>query len=89
MALLGEAMNRLSREYVAEGKTVTFEALKMFLDPVNPKKLPITISMTSTPEGSGEIFKQDRRGRVRVPRARRENVTRRVGKKRWERSAVC
>jgi hypothetical protein len=40
MALLGEAMNRLSREYVAEGKTATFEVLKMFLDPVNPKKLP-------------------------------------------------
>jgi RNA polymerase sigma factor (sigma-70 family) len=40
MALLGEAMNRLSQEYVAEGKTATFEALKMFFDPVNPKKLP-------------------------------------------------
>jgi RNA polymerase sigma factor (sigma-70 family) len=40
IALLGEAMNRLRRENVAEGKTVTFEALKMFLDPVNSKKLP-------------------------------------------------
>jgi hypothetical protein len=28
--------------------------------------------MTSTPENQGEIFKQDTKGRVRVPRARRE-----------------
>jgi hypothetical protein len=40
MALLGEAMNRFRRENVAEGKTATFEALKMFLDPVNSTKLP-------------------------------------------------
>jgi DNA-directed RNA polymerase specialized sigma24 family protein len=40
MALLGEARNRLNREYVAEGKTATFEALKAFLDPLNSKKVP-------------------------------------------------
>jgi len=40
MALLGEAMNRLSREYIAQGKTATFEALKAFLDPINNKKIP-------------------------------------------------
>jgi DNA-directed RNA polymerase specialized sigma24 family protein len=40
MALLGEARNRLSREYVAEGKSLTFEALKGFLDPLNTKRLP-------------------------------------------------
>ena len=40
MALLGEAMNRLSREYVAEGKAATFEALIAFLDPLNAKNLP-------------------------------------------------
>lgn len=40
MALLAEAMNRLSREYVAQGKTATFEALKAFLDPLNSKQLP-------------------------------------------------
>jgi hypothetical protein len=40
MALLAEAMKRLSREYVAQGKTATFEALKDFLDPVNSKQLP-------------------------------------------------
>jgi transposase len=28
--------------------------------------------MTSTPENAGEIFKRDTKGRVRVPRARRE-----------------
>jgi RNA polymerase sigma factor (sigma-70 family) len=40
MALLGEAMNRLSMEYVAQGKSTTLEALKAFLDPINSKKLP-------------------------------------------------
>ena len=37
--------------------------------------------MTSTPEGSGEIFKRDKRGRVRVPKARREMLL-----DEWERS---
>ena len=36
----GEAMNRLNREYLAQGKTTTFEALKVFLDPINSKELP-------------------------------------------------
>jgi RNA polymerase sigma-70 factor (ECF subfamily) len=40
MALLAEAMNRLSREYVVQGKATTFEVLKIFLDPLNSKKLP-------------------------------------------------
>ena len=40
MALLAEAMKRRSREYVAQGKTATFEALKDFLDPVNSQPLP-------------------------------------------------
>ena len=40
MALLGEATNRLSREYMAQGKTATFEALNTFLDPINTKELP-------------------------------------------------
>ena len=40
MALLGEARNRLRQEYIDKGKTATFEALKGFLDPVNPKSLP-------------------------------------------------
>src|ERR1700759_4651859 len=37
--------------------------------------------MTSTPEDSGEIFKRDRGGRVRVPKARREMLL-----DEWERS---
>jgi hypothetical protein len=40
MALLSEARNRLSREYLARGKTTTFEALNAFLDPINSKELP-------------------------------------------------
>jgi hypothetical protein len=37
--------------------------------------------MTYTPEDSGEIFKRDTRGRVRVPKARREMLL-----DEWERS---
>ena len=37
--------------------------------------------MTSTPEDSGEIFKRDTKGRVRVPKARREMLL-----DEWERS---
>ena len=40
MALLGEATNRLNREYFAQGKTTIFQALNMFLDPINSKELP-------------------------------------------------
>jgi RNA polymerase sigma factor (sigma-70 family) len=40
MALIGEAMNRLSHEYVVQGKANTFQALKAFLDPINTKSLP-------------------------------------------------
>jgi RNA polymerase sigma-70 factor (ECF subfamily) len=35
MTLLAEALSRLRQEYVTEGKTSTFEALKVFLDPTN------------------------------------------------------
>jgi RNA polymerase sigma factor (sigma-70 family) len=40
MALIGEALNRLSREYAAQGKAATFQALRSFLDPLNTKSLP-------------------------------------------------
>ena len=33
-------MNRLNREYVAQEKRTTFEALNVFLDPINSKELP-------------------------------------------------
>jgi hypothetical protein len=35
MTLLAEMVNRLRQEYATEGKTPTFEALNVFLDPVN------------------------------------------------------
>jgi RNA polymerase sigma factor (sigma-70 family) len=35
MTLLGEALKQLRQEYAFDGKTSTFEALKVFLDPVN------------------------------------------------------
>jgi RNA polymerase sigma-70 factor (ECF subfamily) len=40
MTLLAEALNRLRQEYATEGKTSTFEALKVFLDPVNSTDSP-------------------------------------------------
>jgi hypothetical protein len=40
MALLGEAMKRLSRDYLAQGKEATFEVLNAFVDPINSKGLP-------------------------------------------------
>ena len=42
MALLGEAMNRLGGEYIAQDKESTFQALRAFLDPINTKTLPRT-----------------------------------------------
>jgi len=35
MTLLAEAFNRLRQEYALQGKTSAFEALKVFLDPIN------------------------------------------------------
>ncbi|HYY26729.1 MAG TPA: RNA polymerase sigma factor [Chthoniobacterales bacterium] len=40
MTLLAEALNRLHQEYASEAKTSTFEALKVFLDPVNSASPP-------------------------------------------------
>jgi RNA polymerase sigma-70 factor (ECF subfamily) len=40
MALIGEALNRLDREYDSQGKATTFQALRVFLDPINSKSLP-------------------------------------------------
>src|SRR6478672_5673659 len=37
MTLLAEALSRLRQEYATEGKTSTFEALRVFLDPVNSR----------------------------------------------------
>lgn len=40
MALIGEALDRLNRQYVAQEKATTFQALRAFLDPINTKNLP-------------------------------------------------
>jgi RNA polymerase sigma factor (sigma-70 family) len=40
MALIGESMNRLRRDYLDQGKITTFETLEVFLDPMNSKRLP-------------------------------------------------
>jgi hypothetical protein len=40
VALIGEALNRLRREYNSQGKATTFQALRAFLDPINTKSLP-------------------------------------------------
>ena len=40
MALIGEALDRLNREYAAQGKETTFQCLRAFLDPINTKGLP-------------------------------------------------
>ena len=40
MALIGEALNRLDREYDSQGKATIFQALRAFLDPINTKSLP-------------------------------------------------
>jgi DNA-directed RNA polymerase specialized sigma24 family protein len=40
MALMGEALDRLNREYVAQGKATTFHTLQAFLDPINTNGLP-------------------------------------------------
>ena len=40
MTLLAEALNRLRQEYISQGKASTFEALSVFLDPVNSRAVP-------------------------------------------------
>jgi hypothetical protein len=39
-ALLGEAKNRLRKEYLDSGKTAVFDALKGFVDPITTDTLP-------------------------------------------------
>ena len=40
VTLLAEVLNRLRQEYATEGKTSVFEALNVFLDPVNSRTPP-------------------------------------------------
>jgi RNA polymerase sigma factor (sigma-70 family) len=47
ITLLTEALNRLRQVYAAEGKTSTFEALEVFLDPVN-SRAPVSCEEAAT-----------------------------------------
>jgi RNA polymerase sigma factor (sigma-70 family) len=40
MALIGQALDRLNRQYAVQGKGSTFQTLRAFLDPLNTKSLP-------------------------------------------------
>jgi len=47
MTLLAEVLNRLHQKYATEGKTSTFEALNVFLDPVN-SRAPVSCEEAAT-----------------------------------------
>ncbi len=47
ITLLTEALNRLRQVYAAEGKASTFEALEVFLDPVN-SRAPVSCEEAAT-----------------------------------------
>jgi RNA polymerase sigma factor (sigma-70 family) len=79
VALLGEAMNRLSREYIAQGKEGTFRALKAFLDPINTKRLPSYEEVAAELEVSiGSLKKQIHRLRKQYTATVREEISRTV-----------
>jgi hypothetical protein len=79
VALLGEAMNRLSREYIAQGKEGTFRALKAFLDPINTKRLPSYEEIAAELEVSiGSLKKQIHRLRKQYTATVREEISRTV-----------
>ena len=40
MTLLAETLDRLREEYAAEGRSSTFEAIRVFLDPISTRSLP-------------------------------------------------
>jgi RNA polymerase sigma factor (sigma-70 family) len=79
MALLGEAMNRLSREYMAQGKATTFQALRTFLDPINSKSLPSYEEVAAQLEVSvGSLKTQIHRLRKQYTAFVREEISRTV-----------
>src|SRR6266436_7004221 len=79
IALLGEAMNRLSCEYMAQGKESTFRALRAFLDPVNTKRLPSYEEVAAELEVSvGSLKTQIHRLRKRYTATLREEIRRTV-----------
>jgi RNA polymerase sigma factor (sigma-70 family) len=79
MALLGEAMNRLSREYMAQGKATTFQALRTFLDPINTKSLPSYEEVAAQLEVNvGSLKTQIHRLRKQYAATIREEISRTV-----------
>jgi RNA polymerase sigma factor (sigma-70 family) len=79
MALLGEAMNRLGREYVAQGKESAFQALRAFLDPINTKRLPSYEEVAGQLEVSvGSLKMQIHRLRKQYAATIREEISRTV-----------
>jgi RNA polymerase sigma factor (sigma-70 family) len=79
MALLGEAMNRLSRGYVDQGKATTFQALRAFLDPINTKRLPSYEEVAAQLEVSvGSLKTQIHRLRKQYTAIVREEISRTV-----------
>ena len=79
IALLGEAMNRLRHEYMAQGKECTFRALRAFLDPINTKRLPSYEEVAAQLEISvGSLKTQIHRLRKQYTAAVREEISRTV-----------
>ena len=79
MALLGEAMNRLGGEYIAQGKESTFQALRAFLDPINTKRLPMYEEVAAQLEVSvGSLKMQIHRLRKQYAATIREEISRTV-----------
>jgi RNA polymerase sigma factor (sigma-70 family) len=79
IALLGEAMNRLSREYMTQGKESTFRALRAFLDPINTKRLPSYEEVAAQLEISvGSLKTQIHRLRKQYTATVREEISRTV-----------
>ncbi len=74
MALLNEAMTRLSGEYAGQGKTAIFETLKPFLDPINSKVSLVLRASGGEPSGecgSGQVTHSSPAQAILLPFARR------------------
>ena len=79
MTLLAEALNRLREEYANEGKTSTFETLKVFLDSINSKAPPSYEEVAHRLQVStGAVKKLVHRLRKRYTALLREEVGRTV-----------
>jgi hypothetical protein len=79
MTLLAEVLNRLRQEYATEGKTTKFEALNVFLDPVNSKTPPSYEEVAKRLQvGTGAVKTPIHRLRKRYTALLREEVDRTV-----------